>query len=76
MINQFALVNNLIELAKNAPKNVATEDHSYLNPQFIVNGFLYAGISKALDGEDDGSIPVPEVTKSATDMSDEEPVQL
>ena len=76
MINQFALVNNLIELAKNALKNVATEDHSYLNPQFIVNGFLHAGISKALDGEDDGSISVPEVTKSATDMSDEEPVQL
>ena len=47
-------------------------DYIENNPQFIVNGFLHAGISKALDGEDD-DIPVPEVTDSATDTSDEEP---
>ena len=49
-------------------------DYIENNPQFIVNGFLHAGISKALDGKDDGDIPVPEVTDSATDTSDEEPV--
>ena len=48
-------------------------DYTENNPQFIVNGFLHATISKALDGEDDDDIPVPEVTDSATDTSDEEP---
>ena len=40
---------------------------------YIINGFDNAGISKALDGEDDDDIPVPEVTSSAIDTSDEEP---
>ena len=48
-------------------------DYIAHNPHFIVNGFVHAGISKALDGEDDGDIPVSEVTSSATDTSDEEP---
>ena len=48
-------------------------DYIANNPQFIVNGFVNAGISKALDGEDNNDIPVPEVTSSATDTSDEEP---
>ena len=52
---------------------VEMRDYIVNNPQFIVNGFVHAGISKGLDGEDDGDIPVPEVTSSATDTSDEEP---
>ena len=35
--------------------------------------FVRTGISKALDGEDDDDIPVPEVTSSAADTLDEEP---
>ena len=51
-------------------------DYIMNNSQFIVNGFLHARISKALDGEeDDGEIPIPEVTDTATVTSDgdEEP---
>ena len=37
-------------------------DYIASNLQFIINGFVHAGISKALDGEDDGDTPVLEVT--------------
>ena len=48
-------------------------DYIANNPQFIVNGFLHAGINKALDGEDDSDIPIPKVINSAADITDEEP---
>ena len=41
---------------------VETWDYIASNLQFIINGFVHAGISKALDGEDDGDTPVLEVT--------------
>ena len=47
-------------------------DYIMNNSQFIVNGFLHARISKALDGEDDGEIPIPEVTVAATVTSEED----
>lgn len=41
------------------------------NPQFIVNGFLHAGISKALDG-DNNDTSVSEVNDNTADASDED----
>ena len=38
---------------------------------FWLNGSLRAGISKALDGKDNGDIPVPEVIDTASDEDEE-----
>ena len=40
------------------------------NPQFIVNGFLHSGISKALDGDDDDTSVLED--NSTMDTSDED----
>lgn len=44
------------------------------NPQFIVNGFLCSGISKALDGDNNTS--VSEDNDSTTDTSDEDEPEI
>ena len=47
-------------------------DHISNNPQFIVNGFLHAGISEALDGKTDNDTPVPNLDDTETESDDEE----
>ena len=47
-------------------------DYISNNLQFIVNGFLHAGISEALDGKTDNDTPVPNSDKTETESDGEE----
>jgi len=40
------------------------------SPQFIVNGFVRAGIAGALDGKDPDNKPVPDTEESTSEDSD------
>ena len=47
-------------------------DYISNNPQFIVNGFLHAGISEALDGNTDNDTPVFNSDETKSESDDEE----
>lgn len=47
-------------------------DYISNNPQFIVNGFLHAGISEALDRKTDNDTPVHYSDETETESDDEE----
>ena len=65
-------INLTMAVMKEASASWLVEMWDYIsdNPQFIVNGFLHSGISKALDGDDDDT-SVPE-DNSTMDTSDED----
>jgi len=47
-------------------------DYITQNPQFIINGFVHAGITGALDGRSESDLPEQDDVSSNSDEDDDE----